>query len=106
MAPKSATSTTKSERTLSTFVTFRVAGDALDPDEVTRLMEIRPTHAYRKGEQYSTGRSQVVAQTGVWMFSTDRITLCLNGERSTPLTSAMSSLTTSGSMLAKLASPA
>jgi hypothetical protein len=73
MAARSATSTTKSDATLKTFVTFRVAGDALDPDEVTRVLRVNPTHAHRKGESYSTGRSTIVPDTGVWLLSTERL---------------------------------
>src|SRR5574337_185547 len=75
MAPKSATSSTKSDSRPRAFATFRVAGDDLAPDEVTRLLEVRPTEAHVKGETYSTGRSTVVAGTGIWLFSTDRVLL-------------------------------
>jgi hypothetical protein len=75
MALKSATSSTKSDRGVKAFVTFRVAGERLSPDEVTNLLKVTPTHAHRRGEPHSTGRSTVVGKTGVWLFSTDRIML-------------------------------
>jgi hypothetical protein len=78
MALKSATSSTKSDRGVKAFVTFRLAGDRLSPDEVTKLLRVNPTHAHRRGEQYSTGRSNITGATGVWLFSTDRIMLSGN----------------------------
>jgi hypothetical protein len=56
------------------FATLRVVGDALDPDEVTRLLSIRPTFACRKADTYSTGRSKnLVARTGTWLFDTSHV---------------------------------
>ena len=58
-----------------TFVTFRVAGAALEPEAVTNVLKVSPTHAYRKGETYKPGRSgnPITARTGVWYFSTDHL---------------------------------
>src|ERR1700726_768087 len=49
------TSTTRSDQseTVRAFTTFRVVGDGLQPDMVTRLVRIVPTLAYAKGETYS-----------------------------------------------------
>jgi hypothetical protein len=60
----------KSERA---FATFRVAGDKLDPDELTKLLGIHPTLAYAKGQRYSTGphSPDLKGRTGVWFVSTD-----------------------------------
>jgi hypothetical protein len=57
------------------FVTFRVAGDTLDPKEVTQILSVPPTHAHRKGETYQPGRrgKSVTGSTGVWFVSTDNI---------------------------------
>jgi len=68
----------KSERLVKTFATFRIAGDTLNPLEVTQLLRVQPTHAHRKDEKYSTGRSEIVGKTGVWLFSTDQISLSDN----------------------------
>jgi hypothetical protein len=70
----SATSTTKSENRSRAFATLRFAGDALDPDEISRVIKEQPTRAYRKGEKYRTGPhgSEIVGKTGVWYFSTRR----------------------------------
>ena len=70
----SATSITKSENRSRAFATLRFAGDALDPDEISRVMKEQPTRAYRKGEKYRTGPHgpEIVGKTGVWYFSTRR----------------------------------
>lgn len=77
MVARSATSTTNSERdaTVKAFVTLRIAGDQLAPEQVTRILKIVPTQAYRKGEHYSGGphSPDLVGRTGLWYFSTDRI---------------------------------
>ena len=46
----SGTSTTRSESQDAgrIFATFRLAGDGLAPDQVTKILEIVPTQAYAK----------------------------------------------------------
>lgn len=58
-----------------TFATFRISGDNLVPDEITKLLNIKPTLAYAKGMRYRRGpRSpELVGRTGVWYFSTDQL---------------------------------
>src|SRR5207248_395995 len=70
----SAISTTNSENTIRTFATLRFAGDALDPDEISRVVKEQPTKAYRKGQTYRSGPHgpKVTGKTGVWYFSTRR----------------------------------
>lgn len=74
MAMSSATSTTKSESAMRAFATLRFAGDALDPDEISRVINEKPTRAYRKGQKYRTGPygPEVTGKTGVWYISTRR----------------------------------
>jgi hypothetical protein len=58
------------------FVTFRVAGNALDPADVTKILHIAPTHAHRMGETYRSGPIKgrpITGKSGVWYFSTDRL---------------------------------
>ncbi len=73
----SATSMTKSAPAdpVKAYATFRVTGDQLVPDQVTRLLKIVPTLAYAKGQHYSGGpRSpDLIGRTGVWYFCTDGI---------------------------------
>lgn len=73
-AMSSATSTTKSDTHIRAFATLRFAGDALDPDEISRVVKEQPTKAYRKGEIYRSGPHgpDVTGRTGVWYFSTRR----------------------------------
>jgi hypothetical protein len=49
-----------------------VTGDALDPQQVTRILRVVPTTAYTKGEKYWGGErtGEIVGRTGVWLFST------------------------------------
>lgn len=77
MVKRSEISLTRSnlDRDSHAFVTFRVAGDSLDPKAVTDILAVEPTEAHRKGEKYGgerTGRP-VTARTGIWYFSTDRL---------------------------------
>jgi hypothetical protein len=71
-AMSSITSTTKCENRSRAFATLRFAGDALDPDEITRVIKEQPTQAYRKGEKHRTGPHgpEIVGKTGMWYFST------------------------------------
>jgi Domain of unknown function (DUF4279) len=61
--------------TIKTFATLRVTGDDLDPDEITRILRIVPTVAYRKGQQYRAGSrtGTILGKTGVWYFSTENV---------------------------------
>ncbi|MGY2051331.1 DUF4279 domain-containing protein [Methylobacterium sp. JK268] len=55
-----------------THVSLRMAGDDLDPDDVTRPLDVRPTRCGRRGE-ISQGRSgrPIVARTGIWILQAD-----------------------------------
>lgn len=72
-------SSTNSEGAIKTFVTLRVAGDSLVPEEVSLVLRTQPTHSHLKGEKYSTGKSREIAGcTGVWIFDTDRFVYSRN----------------------------
>lgn len=77
MAKTLATSTMSSDksRNATTFATFRVVGDTLVPDEVTRILKIVPSLAYAKGERYYAGprTPNLIGRTGVWYLSTQGI---------------------------------
>jgi hypothetical protein len=45
-------------------------GDALDPEEITKLLGISPTDSYRKGDVNSKGR---IKNHGSWSFDTEKI---------------------------------
>jgi hypothetical protein len=62
---------TRSRAGSRAFATLRVAGDELDPDDITRLLGVQPSEAYRKGETFSKGRARnLSARTGIWLFDT------------------------------------
>ena len=65
---------TRCDNNVRAFVTLRFAGDALDPDEISRVVKEQPTKAYRKGQTYRSGPHgpDVTGRTGVWYFSTRR----------------------------------
>jgi hypothetical protein len=58
-----------------TFATFRIAGDRLEPDAITKILRVIPTRAYAKGQSYSGGSRSpnLVGKTGVWYLSTDQV---------------------------------
>jgi hypothetical protein len=49
-------------------VTLRLFGDALVPEEVTRLLSTEPTKARRKGDVIPDKRYHRVAATGTWQL--------------------------------------
>jgi hypothetical protein len=50
----------------SACVSLRLFGEALDPEEVTRLLGCQPTEARRKGDIIPDKRYHRVASTGIW----------------------------------------
>jgi hypothetical protein len=66
-----------------TSVSLRFSSDTLDPDEISNLLDCRPTHSYRKGDvlpdRYGRiAKKSEVAQTGMWRLrgkKTDKISL-------------------------------
>jgi hypothetical protein len=55
-----------------TTVGLRIFGDALDPDEVTRLLGIAPTGCAHKGDTHRTASGrEVVARSGSWRLDAD-----------------------------------
>jgi hypothetical protein len=55
-----------------TKVALRVAGDDLDPQEVTRLLGAEPTSCARKGEtRRSASGRETAARTGIWLLSVE-----------------------------------
>jgi len=47
---------------------LRVAGDDLDPNEITRLLGRPPTRAYRKGDAIAAGSGTRIATFGHWQL--------------------------------------
>lgn len=60
---------------------LRVAGDALDPKEITRLLGCRPTDCYMKGDVKHSKHRDIVRKTGMWSLqATDRQPEDLNAQ--------------------------
>ena len=61
--------------TRKTYVTFRVVGDTLAPEAVTRALRIFPSIQYSKGQTYFAGSrtGNLVGKSGVWSLTTDKL---------------------------------
>ena len=46
--------------------TLRIAGDAVDPSAITRLLGCEPTDSYRKGDIKRSKHQDIVRRTGLW----------------------------------------
>lgn len=67
------TSVPRSEQdTRKTYASFRVIGDNLVPEQITRILKVVPTTAYAKGERFQSTADQKerTGRTGVWLLST------------------------------------
>jgi hypothetical protein len=55
------------------FMTLRFAGDELDPAEISAILPMAPTRAYRKSEKFFAGphAGPLRGRTGSWFLSTD-----------------------------------
>lgn len=63
---------------------FRITGDDLDPEEISRQLGIEPSHSHRKGEPH-IGRSgydyEKPWSTGVWLVSSEDVVKSLDLRR-------------------------
>jgi Domain of unknown function (DUF4279) len=59
--------------TIKAYAILRFAGDALDPAEISDILGVGPTLAYRKDERYFAGprTGMITGRTGIWLLSTD-----------------------------------
>jgi hypothetical protein len=75
----------------TTALTIRLAGDDLDPIEITRLLGAEPSSSSRMGDarQMASGRS-IVARTGSWRLKSDDRT---PGDLSTQIKAMLGKLT-------------
>jgi len=55
-----------------TYATFRLIGDSISPDEVTRRLDISPSAGFAKGETRRglVTMSSITQRTGIWTLST------------------------------------
>jgi len=49
-------------------IAIRIAGDALDPAEITRRLGVPPKFSARKGEQREHGGRRVTQRIGIWTY--------------------------------------
>jgi len=61
--------------TVKTYAILSFAGEQLDPCEISSILSVAPTRAYRKGEEYFAGprTGMVKGRTGIWLLSTDEL---------------------------------
>ncbi|WP_429931889.1 DUF4279 domain-containing protein [Agrobacterium vitis] len=53
-------------------ISLRIAGDDLDPGEITSLLGVAPHLAYRKGEHWKAPKGKpLIGRTGLWIFDVD-----------------------------------
>nr|WP_156541640.1 DUF4279 domain-containing protein [Agrobacterium vitis] len=53
-------------------ISLRIAGDDLDPGEITSLLGVAPDLAYLKGEHWKTPKGNgLIGRTGLWIFHVD-----------------------------------
>jgi hypothetical protein len=83
-----------------TTLSFRVFGDDLDPDEISRLLGVIPSKSYRKGEVRKTPNGgEFTANTGAWILSAKE---CSPGNLSAQIIEVLSRLTFDLSVWANL----
>jgi len=50
-------------------IELRVTGDDLDPERITRMLGVNPTHSARKGEQIDRAGVPITQRTGIWSYT-------------------------------------
>ncbi|WP_299660120.1 DUF4279 domain-containing protein [Methylobacterium sp.] len=69
-------------------VGLRIFGEALDPDEITRLLGVEPTGCARRGDTHRTASGrEVVARSGSW-----RLDAGLPGDLNTQISALLTKL--------------
>ncbi|MGG6297116.1 DUF4279 domain-containing protein [Leptolyngbya sp. AN02str] len=53
-----------------THLRFGILGSDLEPDEVTRVLQIQPHKAFAKGDLFETRSGQHKRSSGLWSFNT------------------------------------
>ncbi|MEB2843242.1 DUF4279 domain-containing protein [Rhizobiales bacterium RZME27] len=57
---------------LQTIACLRFFGDDLDPDQISKVLGVAATNAYRKGDVMPSGKGKKsVAETGTWQLEAD-----------------------------------
>lgn len=55
------------------FFILSITGDSLEPDEITKLLQMNPTKSYKKGDE--TPRGSQYRKTGAWILDSGEIQL-------------------------------
>lgn len=55
-----------------TYVSLRFFGDTLEPQEITAILGIEPSRAYRKGDPWSADENRRYRRTGAWLYRVPR----------------------------------
>jgi Domain of unknown function (DUF4279) len=65
----------EADDTVKAYAILRFAGDELEPSEISDILGIGATRAYRKGEKYFAGprAGMITGRTGIWLFSTEEV---------------------------------
>lgn len=53
-------------------VSLQFLGEDLIPDEVTRLLGIKPTRSYKKGDVFPSKAHEQIRKVGLWLYSVNR----------------------------------
>jgi len=54
-----------------TYVMLLVVEKDLDPDELTKLLKVKPTRSHRRGDPFRPGDRPATRAYGAWSFSTE-----------------------------------
>jgi hypothetical protein len=65
----------KADGAVKAYAILRFAGDELEPSEISDILGVGATLAYRKGETYLAGphAGVITGRTGIWLLSTDAV---------------------------------
>ena len=56
---------------VETYSTFRIFSECLEPENVSDILQIKPTRSFKKGERKSEINSKLQYQTNGWFYSTE-----------------------------------
>jgi hypothetical protein len=55
---------------VETYSTLRIFGDKISPVEITKILKIKPTRSFQKGEPFS--KKRLVRKTNSWFLCTEK----------------------------------
>jgi uncharacterized protein DUF4279 len=64
---------------IETYSTLRVFSDDISPGEITKLLQIEPTDAFRKGDSHNLGKLK--RKTNGWFYSTKKLSVSKDSRR-------------------------